>query len=45
MFWSKKKVTKGNDNLKLFEKRMKEIKYITDRNMKPAQCGTHFPVR
>jgi hypothetical protein len=45
MFWSKKKPAKGNDNLKLFEKRMQIIKTIADRNMKPAQCGKHFPVR
>jgi hypothetical protein len=45
MFLKKKKITKSNDNLKLFEKRMRAIKTIADHNMETAQYGKHFPVR
>jgi len=44
MFW-KKPNDKGCENMKLFEKRMKIIKQIADRNMQKAQYGGHFPVR
>lgn len=42
MFFRKKKIDKGSDNMKLFKSRMKIIKQIADRNMQKAQCGGHF---